>query len=324
MKILYNWKEAPEWAKYAARDSNGFAHWFEELPRPSSISAVGVEWLSIGTTRSLHCNPFWSEYNNPPDAIFSLEKRHTNAEMEEYEKHIQGYGSLNKELVIASLESSCVLIKAQTGILSDPLIHYLGKEIEVIFSPSKSYRVSLYLKEGVFCFKQANEEVQLNARLKSLADEKFKSIFSALLRLTRLETLRIINHWEFTTEDFLNTTNDMNPDFKVILPIYQKIMYYVIGGVIFKVSSFQDSLIRQHSIWEQLADTIINETGRVLKHKSFIDLASVTTGIQAHITNEPSSIMVVELTTDEFKSYTAESLAVLRKMATSATYLYKK
>lgn len=42
-KKQYQWDKAPVWAKYAARDSNGFAHWFEELPYPNMEDPFRLE-----------------------------------------------------------------------------------------------------------------------------------------------------------------------------------------------------------------------------------------------------------------------------------------
>lgn len=73
--MLYNWQEAPEWANYAARDSNGFAHWFSELPVPFFESGYGIEWnYKLNSLTSSDIDPFWNQ-NDCPEAVFSLEAR---------------------------------------------------------------------------------------------------------------------------------------------------------------------------------------------------------------------------------------------------------
>jgi len=51
---LYDWKNAPEWANYAARDFNGFALWFENKPELLTI-VLGVPGLlaGFGTTLAI-------------------------------------------------------------------------------------------------------------------------------------------------------------------------------------------------------------------------------------------------------------------------------
>lgn len=73
--MLYNWQEAPKWARYAARDSNGFAHWFESLPFPYFESGYGVEWnCQPYSLRSPDIDPFWNQ-EDCPEAVFSLEAK---------------------------------------------------------------------------------------------------------------------------------------------------------------------------------------------------------------------------------------------------------
>lgn len=74
----YNWKEAPDWAMWAARDSNGMAWWFEDEPYLDPLADdYGVEWFNDGQ-RSFKCNPFWNEDKDwdCPEAEYSKEYRY--------------------------------------------------------------------------------------------------------------------------------------------------------------------------------------------------------------------------------------------------------
>lgn len=72
---IYDWKNAPNWAMWATRDSNGFAHWHELEPRRTDNAEYGdygVEWGSAGQ-KSWDCDPFWNQ--DCPEAQDSKEKR---------------------------------------------------------------------------------------------------------------------------------------------------------------------------------------------------------------------------------------------------------
>ena len=104
---IYNWSKAPVWAKYAARDSNGFARWFEDLPYPNMENAYQLEWLidRIYLTDN-SCDPY--TVDDVPPALLSLESR---------------YATIDPE---------------------DPLAIYLGKEISVIRTNLGNVRVSIF------------------------------------------------------------------------------------------------------------------------------------------------------------------------------------
>lgn len=76
MNKIYDWDNAPVWASWAARDSNGFAHWFEKLPFPAIEGKFSVEWLhQKNTLVDSSCNPFWIDTADSPEALLSLEHR---------------------------------------------------------------------------------------------------------------------------------------------------------------------------------------------------------------------------------------------------------
>lgn len=73
---LYDWKNAPEWANYAARDFNGFAHWFEnkpELYKEHEADLCG-EWHTPNG-KSASCDPFWDDLADCPSFEQSFEAR---------------------------------------------------------------------------------------------------------------------------------------------------------------------------------------------------------------------------------------------------------
>lgn len=79
---LYDWKNSPEWANYAARDFNGFAQWFEskpELYKEYEDSMCG-EWYSSTGRACSSCNPFWDDLADCPPYDQSLEARSEVAE----------------------------------------------------------------------------------------------------------------------------------------------------------------------------------------------------------------------------------------------------
>ena len=107
MTKIYDWSKAPYWAKYAARDSNGFARWFEGLPYPDMENVYQLEWLIdrvYSTDNS--CDPY--TVDDVPPALLSLESRDD------------------------SIDSK------------DPLAIYLGKEISVIRTNLGNVRVSIF------------------------------------------------------------------------------------------------------------------------------------------------------------------------------------
>ena len=74
---IYDWKNAPDWAMWATRDSNGFAHWHELEPRRTDnpeYGDYGVEWGSHGQ-KSWECDPFWNQEVDCPPAEESKEQR---------------------------------------------------------------------------------------------------------------------------------------------------------------------------------------------------------------------------------------------------------
>lgn len=73
---MYDWNSAPDWATCAARDFNGFAHWFEhkaELYKEHETDLCG-EWYSP-SGRSAPCDPFWNDLIESPPFEESFEQR---------------------------------------------------------------------------------------------------------------------------------------------------------------------------------------------------------------------------------------------------------
>ena len=73
---IYDWSNAPEWATCAARDFNGFAHWFEnkaELYKEYEDDVRG-EWYAPNG-KSAPCDPFWNESIDCPEFHQSFEAR---------------------------------------------------------------------------------------------------------------------------------------------------------------------------------------------------------------------------------------------------------
>ncbi|ENX01465.1 hypothetical protein F900_01832 [Acinetobacter modestus] len=73
---LYDWSTAPTWATCAARDFNGFAHWFEnkaELFKEHKDDICG-EWYATNG-KSAPCDPFWHDQIDCPPYEQSFELR---------------------------------------------------------------------------------------------------------------------------------------------------------------------------------------------------------------------------------------------------------
>lgn len=65
MKTRYNWDNAPRWAEWAARGSNGCCYWYEELPvkldDSFDIEEYGPESEMMDRTDILDNTEYWSE-----------------------------------------------------------------------------------------------------------------------------------------------------------------------------------------------------------------------------------------------------------------------
>lgn len=132
---IYNWSKAPVWAKYAARDSNGFARWFEDLPYPNMENAYQLEWLidRIYLTDN-SCDPY--TVDDVPPALLSLESR---------------YDTIDPE---------------------DPLAIYLGKEISVIRTNLGNVRVSIFRnkEDNTYSFINLTKKHICACKFKSVED----------------------------------------------------------------------------------------------------------------------------------------------------------
>lgn len=79
----YDWDNAPAWATCAARDFNGFAHWFEnkaELYKEHENDVCG-EWYSV-SGKSAPCDAFWNDLIDAGPFEQSLEMRPEGASHE--------------------------------------------------------------------------------------------------------------------------------------------------------------------------------------------------------------------------------------------------
>lgn len=50
-----DWKDAPDWANYTARDEDGAWWWYEELPRPNDAG----EWFAYGRRQEIEGYATW-------------------------------------------------------------------------------------------------------------------------------------------------------------------------------------------------------------------------------------------------------------------------
>ena len=136
IKKQYQWDKAPVWAKYAARDSNGFAHWFEELPYPDMEDPFRLEWtIDRHFKTDSDCNPFWGVVD-VPEALLSLESIDN---------------SVNPE---------------------DPLSIYLGSEISVIRMNKGNVRVSIFRNksDNTYSYVNLTKSHICSCKFKSIRD----------------------------------------------------------------------------------------------------------------------------------------------------------
>lgn len=104
-----------------------------------------------------------------------------------------------------------------------------------------------------------------------------------------------------------------------VLPIQLNTLYYVVGGVIFKVSTFGG----MDFTWSRYADAIIHESGRVLKNRtSKVNFEVLTTALQQHALGQETGVQIIEMTQEQFNSYDQESLLTLTQVAASVLALY--
>lgn len=160
--MLYNWENAPEWAQWGARDSNGFAHWFEDLPYPY-FSEFGVEWLAQKDTKyNGDCDPFWFDLLHCPDAKLSLEARPTEEHFKNTLSNLRVITTFVKNkgvkynadvIVNEYLQLADKLYRVSKKLPIDPLEPFLGKQISVE-RPEDTVIVSImrYKASGRFSF----------------------------------------------------------------------------------------------------------------------------------------------------------------------------
>ncbi len=103
------------------------------------------------------------------------------------------------------------------------------------------------------------------------------------------------------------------------LAINPQTFYYLIGGTVFKVSSFEplaDSWIRN-------ADAVIHESGSIIKNNPSVNLDVLTTAIRENLTDavKTTSVQIIELEENEVEAYDHK---VLLKIAASVRAIYKK
>ena len=81
----FKWEKSPSWAKYAARDSDGFAIWFEHLPYPSLSNPFRMQWI---------VDP---QYNHP-DNWMTLEEAEHIIDIEALEQEEREWEQRQKDL----------------------------------------------------------------------------------------------------------------------------------------------------------------------------------------------------------------------------------
>lgn len=101
---IYDWCKAPFWAYYAARDSNGFARWFQDIPYPSMEGLYSVEWkIDSEWSTCNSCDPY--TVDDVPPALLSLESRGDDIDPKD---PLAIY--LGKEISIQSLDLSITVV----------------------------------------------------------------------------------------------------------------------------------------------------------------------------------------------------------------------
>lgn len=196
--MLYNWKVAPSWARWAARDSNGFAHWFAKLPLPH-FSEFGVEWLHVqGTECDSNCDPFWLEELHCPDAKLSLEARpseagiaNTEASIKTITKYIHNKNIKDMHVTFNMyLNLADRLFKLSNGLPTDPLHAYVGKQI-LVHRPQDTVVVSImrYKASGRYTF--------VNLSKDHICTCSFNTVLEAFDDLEKQKKLKKVVSWKF-------------------------------------------------------------------------------------------------------------------------------
>lgn len=104
-----------------------------------------------------------------------------------------------------------------------------------------------------------------------------------------------------------------------ILPINLTTLYYVVGGIVFKVSTFGGI----DFTWSRYADAIIHESGRVLKNRtSKVNFEVLTKALQQHALGQNTDVQIIEMTQEQFDAYDADNLLTLVQVAASVKTLY--
>lgn len=197
--MLYNWDKAPEWAQWGARDSNGFAHWFEYLPYPY-FSEFGVEWIAQRSTQyNGDCDPFWFDSLHCPDAKLSLEARPTAEQFNSVKvaiNHITQFlekkeVKYNRDVTLNMyLKMTDRLFKLSRKLPTDPLEPFLGKQISVE-RPNDTVIVSIfrYKASGRFSF--------INHTKNHICPCLFQDILEAFDDLEEQRKLGKVISWKF-------------------------------------------------------------------------------------------------------------------------------
>ena len=195
----YNWEKAPSWALWAARDSNGFAHWFETLPYPS-FSEFGVEWLSAKDTKhSGNCDPFWFDALHCPEAKVSLEARPTNLHFEATKTNIKNISDFLKKKEVRHNASTVLnqylqltdkMYRISHKLPLDPLEPFLGKQI-LVERPNDSVMVS------IFRYKASGRYAFINLTKNHICTCAFNSIIEAFNDLEEQKKLGNVLNYKF-------------------------------------------------------------------------------------------------------------------------------
>lgn len=203
MKLHYNWNEAPLWANYAARDSNGFARWFESVPTPCFEYSRFIEWRCLKNSTQSDCNPFWRERSDCPDPLVSLEMRPTSEQIEQSEKM---YANLDTMLTSVGLKANIKTWKLEQDYLSfsdsiyrlknniptDPLFALVGKDISV----KRTAGVSEVIV-SIFRNKIDDTYSFINHTKSHVCTCKFGSVLEAITDLEEQVTKNKVFSWHF-------------------------------------------------------------------------------------------------------------------------------
>lgn len=202
MKILYDWENSPGWARWAARDSNGFARWFSTKPYPN-FSGGDVEWLPAKNAPCIQasCDAFWKHRADPGQASLSLESRPTDEQLDEAQK-VQdalelAFKQAKKKMDCTTYHAEVMYVNAMSFIYktlkdipTDPLTPFLGEHI-VVVRPENTVVVTILQNkiDKTYSF--------VNLTKNHVCTCKFNTILEAFEDLEEQVSKSKVNDWYF-------------------------------------------------------------------------------------------------------------------------------